>query len=36
MPHDGQTMTQSPLLADILGLTQSALPEVEAKTCAAW
>ena len=30
MPHDGQTMTQSPLLADILGLTQSALPEVEA------
>lgn len=30
MPHDGQTMTQSPLLADILGLTAAALPEVEA------
>lgn len=30
MPHDGQPMTTSPLLADILGLTASALPEVEA------
>jgi (2S)-methylsuccinyl-CoA dehydrogenase len=30
MPHDGQTMTQSALLADLLDLTQAALPEVEA------
>jgi len=30
MPHDGQTMTQSPLLADLLALTKAALPEVEA------
>ncbi|MBU9697578.1 acyl-CoA dehydrogenase family protein [Rhodobacteraceae bacterium HSP-20] len=30
MPHDGQPMTTSPLLADILGLTAAALPEVEA------
>ncbi len=29
MPHDGQTMTQSPLLADLLALTKAALPEVE-------
>ncbi|TAG30326.1 MAG: acyl-CoA dehydrogenase family protein, partial [Rhodobacterales bacterium] len=34
MPHDGQTMTESPILApiltDLLELTASALPEVEA------
>lgn len=30
MPHDGQPMTQSPLLADLLSLTAAALPEVEA------
>ena len=30
MPHDGQPMTTSPLLADLLGLTAAALPEVEA------
>ena len=30
MPHDGQPMTASPLLADLLGLTAKALPEVEA------
>ncbi len=30
MPHDGQTMTQTPLLADLLSLTAAALPEVEA------
>jgi (2S)-methylsuccinyl-CoA dehydrogenase len=34
MPHDGQAMTQtpihSPILADVLALTASALPEVEA------
>jgi len=30
MPHDGQQMTTSPLLADLLGLTAAALPEVEA------
>ena len=30
MPHDGQPMTSSPLLADLLGLTAAALPEVEA------
>ena len=30
MPHDGQTMTHSPLLADLLDLTEAALPEVEA------
>ncbi|MBC2837556.1 acyl-CoA dehydrogenase family protein [Paragemmobacter straminiformis] len=30
MPHDGQQMTQTPLLADLLGLTGAALPEVEA------
>ena len=29
MPHDGQPMTTSPLLADLLGLTAAALPEVE-------
>ena len=30
MPHDGQTMTPSPLMADLLDLTEAALPEVEA------
>ncbi|WGV15631.1 acyl-CoA dehydrogenase family protein [Fuscovulum ytuae] len=30
MPHDGQPMTASPLLADLLGLTAESLPEVEA------
>ena len=30
MPHDGQTMTQPPLLADLFDLTATALPEVEA------
>lgn len=30
MPHDGQPMTASPLLADLLSLTAEALPEVEA------
>lgn len=30
MPHDGQTMTQSPILTDLLDVTASALPEVEA------
>lgn len=30
MPHDGQTVTQSPLLADLTGLTAAALPQVEA------
>ena len=30
MAHDGQTLTTSPLLADLLSLTASALPEVEA------
>jgi (2S)-methylsuccinyl-CoA dehydrogenase len=30
MPHDGQTMTQSAVLADLLDLTKAALPEVEA------
>ena len=30
MPHDGQTLSPAPLLTDILGLTESALPEVEA------
>ena len=30
MPHDGQPMTASPLLADLLGMTSAALPEVEA------
>ena len=30
MPHDGQTMTQSPILTDLLDLTATALPEVEA------
>ncbi|MEZ5753873.1 MAG: acyl-CoA dehydrogenase family protein [Paracoccaceae bacterium] len=28
MPHDGQPVTQSPLLADLLALTAEALPEV--------
>jgi (2S)-methylsuccinyl-CoA dehydrogenase len=30
MPHDGQAMTQSPILADLPALTRAALPEVEA------
>ncbi|MCU0826719.1 MAG: acyl-CoA dehydrogenase family protein [Tabrizicola sp.] len=30
MPHDGQAMTQTPILADLRGLTATALPEVEA------
>lgn len=30
MPHDGQAMTRSPLLADLQSLTAAALPEVEA------
>ena len=30
MPKDGSTMTEQPLLADLLSLTAEALPEVEA------
>jgi (2S)-methylsuccinyl-CoA dehydrogenase len=30
MPHDGQAMTQTPILTDLLDLTATALPEVEA------
>ncbi|MFN7223399.1 MAG: acyl-CoA dehydrogenase family protein [Paracoccaceae bacterium] len=30
MAHDGQTLTTSPLLADLLSLTSQSLPEVEA------
>ncbi|AWB47374.1 acyl-CoA dehydrogenase [Gemmobacter aquarius] len=30
MPHDGQPMPQTPLLADLFGLTAAALPEAEA------
>ena len=30
MAHDGQTLTQSPVLADLLGTAAAALPEVEA------
>ncbi len=30
MPHDGQTLTQTPVLPDLLALTSEALPEVEA------
>ena len=30
MPHDGQTHSPAPLLADLLALTAAALPEVEA------
>lgn len=30
MPHDGQPMPQTPLLADLFGLTAEALPEAEA------
>lgn len=29
MPHDGQAMTDTPILADLRGLTSAALPEVE-------
>ena len=35
MPHDGQPMTHTPLLADLLGLTEAALPEVEALFASA-
>ncbi len=35
MPHDGQSVTQSPLLADLLRLTAEALPEVESTFIAA-
>ncbi len=35
MPHDGQQMTQTPILADLLGLTEAALPEVEALFASA-
>jgi (2S)-methylsuccinyl-CoA dehydrogenase len=35
MAHDGQTMTQTPLLADLLALTEAALPEVEARFATA-
>jgi (2S)-methylsuccinyl-CoA dehydrogenase len=30
MPHDGQAMTETPILADLAALTAAALPEVEA------
>ena len=30
MPHDGQPMTQTPLLADLIPLTAATLPEIEA------
>lgn len=29
MPHDGQTLAQGPVLADLLKLTEGAMPEVE-------
>ena len=29
MPHDGQTLSHGPVLADLLALTEAALPEVE-------
>ena len=35
MPHDGQTMTQSATLTDLLALTATALPEVEALLASA-
>ena len=35
MPHDGQPMTQTPILADLRALTAAALPEVEALFGAA-
>jgi (2S)-methylsuccinyl-CoA dehydrogenase len=35
MPHDGQVMTESPILADLQALTQAALPEVEALLATA-
>ncbi len=35
MPHDGQSLTQTALLADLLSLTEAALPEVEALFAAA-
>jgi (2S)-methylsuccinyl-CoA dehydrogenase len=30
MPHDGQSLTPTAVLADLLALTEAALPEVEA------
>ena len=30
MAHDGQSMSASPVIADLIGLTEAALPEVEA------
>jgi len=35
MPHDGGDMPKTALIADILGLTAAALPEVTALTEAA-
>ncbi|MGB8814599.1 MAG: acyl-CoA dehydrogenase family protein [Paracoccaceae bacterium] len=35
MPHDGQPLPKSPLLADLLALTAAALPEVETLFSAA-
>lgn len=35
MPHDGQPMTQTPILADLRALTTAALPEVDALFTAA-
>ncbi len=35
MPHDGQTMTQSAILADLLALTEAALPDVEGLDASA-
>ncbi|WP_431298380.1 acyl-CoA dehydrogenase family protein [Tabrizicola sp. BL-A-41-H6] len=35
MPHDGQTMTQSAALTNLLALTAAALPEVEALLASA-
>ncbi|WP_136645575.1 acyl-CoA dehydrogenase family protein [Tabrizicola sp. YIM 78059] len=35
MPHDGQPMTQTPILADLRALTTAALPEVEALFASA-
>ena len=35
MPHDGQTLSQGPVLADLLKLTEDALPQVEDLFAAA-
>jgi (2S)-methylsuccinyl-CoA dehydrogenase len=35
MAHDGQTMTQAPILSDLLALTAATLPEVEALFASA-